>query len=146
MNAPTRPRPRLVPQTGPAVWLAADLTAADWMVPLGAEEAAELEAALTAAKAAAPVPPLTRLARVLGDVVSRLDTGRGFCLLRGLHKFHRAVDRIVVGQRQRRQSQFGGTLRQLGGRAGAVEQAEIAVAMQLTVNHCLVTNDTNGHE
>lgn len=84
MNPPTRPKPRLVPQTGPAVWLAADLTAADWMVPLGAEEAAELEAALTAAKAAAPVPPFTRLARVLGDVVARLDTGRGFCLLRGL--------------------------------------------------------------
>ena len=27
MNAPTRPRPRPAPQTGPAVWTAADLTA-----------------------------------------------------------------------------------------------------------------------
>ena len=84
MSATTRPRPRPVPQTGPAVWSAADLTAADWMVPVGTEEAAELEAALTAAQAAAPVPPLTRLAPILADVTARLDTGRGFCLLRGL--------------------------------------------------------------
>lgn len=54
------------------------------MVPLGADEAAELEAALTAANAAAPVPALTRLAPILADVTTRLDTGRGFCLLRGL--------------------------------------------------------------
>lgn len=84
MNAPLRPRSRPVPQTGAAVWAAADLTAADWMVPVGAEEAAELEAALTAVQAAAPVPPLTRLAPILADVTARLDTGRGFCLLRGL--------------------------------------------------------------
>jgi hypothetical protein len=73
-----------VPQTGPAVWAAADLTAADWMVPVGAEEAAELDAVLTAAQAAAPVPALARLAPVLTDVVTRLDTGRGVCVLRGL--------------------------------------------------------------
>jgi len=84
MTAPHRPRPRPVPQTGPAVWTAADLTAADWMIPAGAEEADELEAALTAAEAAAPVPTLTRLAPVVADVTARLDTGRGFCLLRGL--------------------------------------------------------------
>jgi hypothetical protein len=84
MNASTRPRPRPVPQTGPAVWAASDLTAADWMVPVGTEDAAELEAALTAAQAAAPVPPLARLAPILADVTARLDTGRGFCLLRGL--------------------------------------------------------------
>jgi hypothetical protein len=30
------------------------------------------------------VPPLTRLAPILADVTARLDTGRGFCLLRGL--------------------------------------------------------------
>jgi hypothetical protein len=84
MSATTRPRPRPVPQTGPAVWAAADLTAADWMVPVGTEEAAELEAALTAAQAAAPVPPLTRLQPILAGVTARLDTGRGFCLLRGL--------------------------------------------------------------
>lgn len=84
MERPTRLRPRPVPQTGPAVWTAADLTAADWMVPVGTEEAGELEAALTAARAAAPVPALQRLAPILGDVVARLDTGRGFCLLRGL--------------------------------------------------------------
>lgn len=84
MSATTRPRPRPVPQTGPAVWTAADLSAADWMVPVGTEEAAELEAALTAAQAAAPVPPLARLAPILAGVTARLDTGRGFCLLRGL--------------------------------------------------------------
>lgn len=84
MNAPIRPRPRPVPQTGPAVWLAGELTAADWMIPVGTEEAAELEAALTAARGAAPVPPLARLAPILTNVAGRLDTGRGFCLLRGL--------------------------------------------------------------
>ncbi|MBW6398696.1 TauD/TfdA family dioxygenase [Roseomonas sp. HJA6] len=84
MTTLTRPRPRPAPQTGPAVWVAGDLTAADWMVPVGTEEAAELEAALTAAEAAAPPPPLTRLAPILADVATRLDTGRGFCLLRGL--------------------------------------------------------------
>ena len=84
MSATARPRPRPVPQTGPAVWVAADLTAADWMVPVGTEEAAEMEAALTSAQAAAPVPPLVRLAPILADVATRLDTGRGFCLLRGL--------------------------------------------------------------
>lgn len=84
MNAPVRPRPRPAPQTGPAVWAAAELSAADWMVPVGTDEAAELEAALTAAQAMAPVPPLTRLAPILADVAVRLDTGRGFCLLRGL--------------------------------------------------------------
>jgi hypothetical protein len=84
MSATTRPRPRPAPQTGAAVWLATELNAADWMVPVGTEEAAELEAALTAAQAAAPVPPLPRLAPILVDVAARLDTGRGFCLLRGL--------------------------------------------------------------
>lgn len=84
MTIPTRPRPRPVPQTGPAVWTAADLTAADWMIPVGAEEAAELDAVLTATEAAAPAPPLSRLAPILSAVTARLDTGHGFCLLRGL--------------------------------------------------------------
>lgn len=84
MTTLTRPRPRPAPQTGPAVWTAGDLTAADWMVPVGTEEAAELEATLQAIEAAAPPPPLTRLAPILADVATRLDTGRGFCLLRGL--------------------------------------------------------------
>ncbi len=84
MNAPIRPRPRPAPQTGPAVWLAGELTAADWMIPVGTEEASELEAALTALRGAAPVPPLVRLAPILTNVLARLDTGRGFCLLRGL--------------------------------------------------------------
>lgn len=84
MTQHSRPRPRPVPQTGPAVWSAADLTAADWMIPVGTEEAAELEAVLAAAEAASPMPALPRLAPILADVTARLDTGRGFCVLRGL--------------------------------------------------------------
>lgn len=84
MTAPNRPRPRPVPQTGPAVWVASDLTAADWMIPVGTEEANELDAALTAGEAGAPLPALARLAPILSDVAARLNTGRGFCLLRGL--------------------------------------------------------------
>lgn len=72
---------RLVPQAGPAVWRGADLTPADWMLPLGAEAAAELEAGLGAA--AAP-PAMPRLAPLLRQAAERLETGRGFVLLRGL--------------------------------------------------------------
>jgi TfdA family taurine catabolism dioxygenase TauD len=78
---------RLVPQAGPAVWRGADLTPADWMLPIGAEEAGELEAAIagrSAAAAAGEAPPLPRLAPLLGAVAERLETGRGFVLLRGL--------------------------------------------------------------
>lgn len=71
---------RLVPQAGPAAWNGADLTPADWMLPVGAEEAAELEAALAAPNGAA----LPRLGPLLARVAERLETGRGFVLLRGL--------------------------------------------------------------
>lgn len=71
---------RLVPQAGPAAWSGADLTPADWMLPIGAEEAAELEAGLDAPAAAR----LPRLGPLLGQVAERLETGRGFVLLRGL--------------------------------------------------------------
>lgn len=84
MTPASRPRLRPAPQAGPAVWTAADLTAADWMVPVGAEEAAELDAVLAAAASAEAVPPPRRLAPILTDVTARLDTGRGFCVLRGL--------------------------------------------------------------
>jgi hypothetical protein len=73
------PPVRLVPQAGPAAWRGADLTPADWMLPIGAEEAAELEASLAAQPAAWP-----RLAALLHEVAQRLATGRGFVLLRGL--------------------------------------------------------------
>jgi hypothetical protein len=82
------PRPRIVPQAGPAAWRADDLRPADWMVPLGAEDAAEIEAVLGAlggrAPASAAEAPLPRLGAVLRQAASRLDTGRGMVLLRGL--------------------------------------------------------------
>jgi hypothetical protein len=79
---------RLVPQAGQAAWRAADLRHSDWMIPLGAEDLAELEQALTAlggrAPATAAEAPLPRLGAVLRGAATRLDTGRGFVLLRGL--------------------------------------------------------------
>ncbi|WP_207622630.1 Fe(II)-2OG oxygenase family protein [Falsiroseomonas algicola] len=86
---PTTPaRPRLVPQAGPAAWRAADLRASDWMIPVGAEDAAELEAALAALGGRAPQvaaeAPLPRFGAVLRNAAARLDTGRGLALLRGL--------------------------------------------------------------
>ncbi len=77
---PTQGRPRVVPQAGPAAWQAADLRPADWMIPLGPEEASEIEAALAAPAGAPPA----KLGAVLRQAATRLDTGRGFALLRGL--------------------------------------------------------------
>lgn len=81
-------RPRIIPQAGPAAWRAAELRAADWMVPLGAEDAAEIEAVIVAlggrAPASAAEAPLPRLGPLLRQTAARLDTGRGFALLRGL--------------------------------------------------------------
>lgn len=88
MSATTPPRPRLTPQAGPAAWRAGDLRTADWMLPLGAEDVAELEAALAALGGRAPETaaeaPLPRLGPMLRQAAARLDTGRGFALLRGL--------------------------------------------------------------
>ncbi|NKC30692.1 TauD/TfdA family dioxygenase [Falsiroseomonas selenitidurans] len=82
------PRPRLVPQAGPAAWRATDLRPSDWMIPVGAEDAAELEQALAALGGRPPESaaeaPLPRLGAVLRNAATRLDTGRGFVLLRGL--------------------------------------------------------------
>jgi hypothetical protein len=94
MNAAAPPiRRRLVPQAGPSVWRADELGPADYMVPLGAEAAADLDAALTALGGRAPEmtaeAPLPRLGPVLREAASRLETGRGFVLLRGL-----SLDRI----------------------------------------------------
>ncbi|PWS37508.1 hypothetical protein DFH01_11815 [Falsiroseomonas bella] len=86
---PPGPRPRLVPQAGSAAWRAEDLHPADWMMPLGAEDAAEIEAVLGTlggrAPASAAEAPLPRLGAVLRQAASRLDTGRGLVLLRGLN-------------------------------------------------------------
>jgi hypothetical protein len=58
------------------------------MIPLGAEDAAEIEAVLATLGGRPPVSaeeaPLARLAPVLRQAATRLDTGRGFALLRGL--------------------------------------------------------------
>lgn len=81
-------RSRLAPQAGPAAWRAGELRAADWMLPLGAEDAAEIEAALAGLGGRAPESPaeapLPRLGPVLRQAAGWLDTGRGFALLRGL--------------------------------------------------------------
>jgi hypothetical protein len=82
------PRSRLVPQAGPAAWRAADLRTSDWMIPVGAEDVLELEQALAALGGRAPETaaeaPLLRLGAVLRGAGMRLDTGRGFVVLRGL--------------------------------------------------------------
>ncbi|MCB4821748.1 TauD/TfdA family dioxygenase [Roseicella aerolata] len=82
------PAPRLIPQAGPSVWTGAALNPADWMVPIGTEAAAELEAALVALGGRVPAGPddvaLPCLAPVLRMVAERLEHGRGFVLLRGL--------------------------------------------------------------
>ncbi|MGG5818100.1 TauD/TfdA family dioxygenase [Falsiroseomonas sp. HW251] len=94
-NAPARPR--LAPQAGQAAWHAADLRMPDWMIPLGAEDAAELESALAALGGRVPggaaEAPLPRLGPVLRQAATRLDIGRGFALLRGL-----PLDRIGEAQ------------------------------------------------
>jgi hypothetical protein len=58
------------------------------MIPLGAEHAAEIEAVLATLGGRAPTSlaeaPLPALGAVLRQVAGRLDSGQGFCLLRGL--------------------------------------------------------------
>lgn len=82
------PAPRLVPQAGPAVWTGAALTPNDWMVPLGADAATELAAAVAALGDRRPEraedASLPRLGALLRSVADRLEHGRGFVLLRGL--------------------------------------------------------------
>jgi hypothetical protein len=77
-----------VPQAGPAAWRANELRPSDWMIPLGAEDAAEIEVVLAALGGRPPLvaadAPLPRLGAVLRQAATRLDTGRGFALLRGL--------------------------------------------------------------
>jgi hypothetical protein len=84
------PRTRLVPQAGPATWHAYDLRASDWMIPLGAEDAAEIEAVIAASNGQPPQSaaeaPLPRLGAVLRQAATQLDTGRGFALLRGMRQ------------------------------------------------------------
>ncbi|HYF06998.1 MAG TPA: TauD/TfdA family dioxygenase [Acetobacteraceae bacterium] len=79
---PGRRRP--VPAAGASVWTAAALSPADWMLPLGADVAAEIEVALGAIAAAAPEPPIPHCAALLAALRDRLRIGPGFALLRGL--------------------------------------------------------------
>jgi hypothetical protein len=93
----TPSRPRLALQAGPAAWRAADLRPADWMIPLGTDASAEIEAVLAALGGRAPQgaaeAPLPRLGGVLRQAATRLETGHGFALLRGL-----SLDRIGEAQ------------------------------------------------
>ena len=81
-------RLRILPQAGPAAWRAAELRPADWMLPLGTEDAADIEAVIAALGGRAPLSaaeaPLPRLGPLLRQAAARLDSGRGFALLRGL--------------------------------------------------------------
>ncbi|MCK8783005.1 TauD/TfdA family dioxygenase [Roseomonas sp. NAR14] len=81
------PRPRLTPQIGPHVWQADTLSPADWMIPVGQEDAAELAATVAALDGHRPAArgevPLPRLAPTLAALAERLETGHGFALLRG---------------------------------------------------------------
>ncbi|MFC0407532.1 hypothetical protein [Roseomonas elaeocarpi] len=72
---PVAPR-RIAPQLGPRAWVGEDLTGNAYMVPLGAEHAAELRAG-----EGEPTPKLDALAATLAE---RLKHGLGFALLRGL--------------------------------------------------------------
>lgn len=67
---------RIAPESGAHLWTAEALSPADWMVPLGAEAAAE-----TLAQPGEPRPVLDPL---LSRVAERLAHGQGFALLRGL--------------------------------------------------------------
>lgn len=91
-DTPPTPRPRIAPQAGPAAWRAQDLRPADWMIPLGVEDAAELEAAL----AGAPDIALPRLGPVLVQAAARLETGRGFALLRGLKLVEEVAEPMLM--------------------------------------------------
>jgi hypothetical protein len=75
---------RIAPHSGASLWTAADLTPADYMLPLGTEAAAELQAALASPGSVADAMALPSLSPLLRQVAERLEHGRGFVLLRGL--------------------------------------------------------------
>jgi hypothetical protein len=88
LGSPRVRPPRLVPQTGPALWQAGELSPSDWMIPLGQEAEAELDAAIAALGGRRPERaaevPLPTLSPAIADLRARLEHGRGFALLRGL--------------------------------------------------------------
>jgi hypothetical protein len=85
-------QPILEPLTGPAVWVGPDLQDdPSWIMHLDAADIAEIDAALTAAKAAGvSIPfsadkfPLPNFARKIDEIVERVSHGRGFVLVRGI--------------------------------------------------------------
>ncbi len=86
--------PRLVPRAGPNVWAGDTMLPSHWMLPVGAEAAAELLAVAASLGGARPNrpedAPLPRLGPVLREAADRLENGAGFALLRGL-----AADRFT---------------------------------------------------
>ncbi len=87
--------PRLVPRAGPNVWTGETMLPSHWMLPVGADAAAELLAVVAALDGKRPDrpedAPLPRLAPVLREAADRLENGAGFALLRGL-----AADRFTA--------------------------------------------------
>lgn len=75
----TPPR-RIAPQMGAHVWQAESLAPSDYMIPLGAEAAAEIAERVQAGEAG----EMPVLAPVLHEIAERCDHGQGFVLLRGL--------------------------------------------------------------
>ena len=75
---------RLTPLVGPILWSAAELTPNAQMIALGAEHAAELEAARRDLAAGLPGGATPRLDALVEELRGRLAHGRGFALLRGL--------------------------------------------------------------
>jgi hypothetical protein len=63
----------------------------------------------------------------------RADDGLDAHLLAGAGEANRAVEAIVVGERQRRHAESGRALRQLLGQRRAVEQRERRMAVKLHV-------------
>lgn len=81
------------PIGGPAGWRGPDITKSDdWIYRVSANEISELQAALKAVKARGLAMtditredfPLPTLGPVLREILTEIETGRGFCLIRGL--------------------------------------------------------------
>lgn len=70
------------------------------MIPLGAEDAAEIEAVVAALGGRGPdsaaEAPLPRLGPLLRQAAARLDSGRGFALLRGLKLVEAEAEALLL--------------------------------------------------
>ena len=86
----TTPTTSIPEARGPAVWRGADQDAADWIVPLDADDCAELVRAAETLRGR-PLDSIrradfaiSRVTRKLADIAAVLERGTGFVLLRGL--------------------------------------------------------------